>query len=202
MGHCGMRTQPPQCTRKPARMLPHARTQGADALSLAAVEMSEAKPGDGAAQRVGRGSGAAVAPLAALTTRAHVLKYIKCDVAGAYRMYEMAMRAYAGDAWTYYDAALLFHPGASVHVGTEDVPRAEGLYRKAIAIDPTCVRAMANLGALLHWQGRNVTEAEVWYVRTLRADPHHAPGTLVAVSVRAAQVEVCWHGACGVRVDQ
>jgi hypothetical protein len=136
MGHCGMRTQPPQCTRKPARMLPHARTQGADALSLAAVEMSEAKPGDGAAQRVGRGSGAAVAPLAALTTRAHVLKYIKCDVAGAYQMYEMAMRAYAGDASTYYDAALLFHPGASVDVGAEDVPRAEGLYRKAIAIDP------------------------------------------------------------------
>ena len=45
-----------------------------------------------------------------------MLKYIKRDAQGAYDMYARGMRAYAGDASIYYNAALLHQPGAAVDV--------------------------------------------------------------------------------------
>ena len=110
--------------------------EGADTLSLAALDVQGSLDAAGKA-KTGTGVVGAreTASLTALKTRAHVLKYIKADSQGAYQMYERAMRAYAGHAGTYYDAALLHHPGAALDVTWEDARRAEELYRKAIAID-------------------------------------------------------------------
>jgi len=104
----------------------------ADTLSLAALDVQGSM--DPSCRPLG-GNAKETASLTALTGRAHVLKYIKNDAQGAYEMYQRAMRAYAGHAATYYDAALLFHPDAALDVSWEDPLRAEALYRKALALD-------------------------------------------------------------------
>lgn len=113
----------------------------ADTLSLAAIDVQGSTAPSCSPQG---GSAKETASLTALTTRAHVLKYIKNDAQGAYEMYQRAMRAYSGHAATYHDAALLFHPDAALDVSWQDPLRAEALYRKALALDevglfPACL---------------------------------------------------------------